>query len=507
MSIPEVALGATDPFDESSEDKELVLAFKRGEDGSYQAIYGRYSPRVRGICRRLLVNDQDAEEAQQETFMKVFTGLAQFNGRYHLGAWVGKIATNVCLDHLRSKDRRPVDSADQSTLMDLSDSSSEGAEDTFMKGDERQRVREVIAGLAPMHRAALALREFEGMSYADIAVALGMSEPQVKALLHRARKSFKKHWGHGLAIFLPWRLIARIRRFSNHYDAPPHLADAAASTANIASSCSAALQQCGTFVADKAAGAFTALIVGTAAVAAAVGPNSQPARAEPTPARPVITSAAHEKEEPPHQGGSKSSRKAAVKDVEAAVPDDAGNEAEPDTAPTPPPSEPTSEAPAEESPQEKPPTSGDSTATTGPAAIGTAFGWESEQPTPRYQSTTYSTSLECAAQRLTHSIDTLISDGAFSYRTIFRFEVSSSSARLEFTVFKDGREWRYSAWGAQPVVTWSPDGLEIAGDYGLLFGQKAEDAKLPGSGHFDAALTLDCAAQTVVTEGATFTAE
>lgn len=218
-----IAIGSELP---PTEDKELVLAFKRGEDGSYQAIYERYSPRVSGICRRMLNQSQDAEEAQQETFMRVYTSLPKFNGRYQLGAWVSRIATNVCLDHIRSKGRKPADCASHEMLVDLSAAADEnGPEEELLRSDERQKVREVLATLSPTHRAALALREFEGMSYDDIAVALNMTEPQVKALIHRARRAFKKQWAPGLAALLPWRLISKVRRFSSHYDAPPQISE------------------------------------------------------------------------------------------------------------------------------------------------------------------------------------------------------------------------------------------------------------------------------------------
>lgn len=496
--------GSDDPSDAVAEDKELVLAFKRGEDGSYQAIYERYSPRVQGICRRLLKQTHDAEEAQQETFMKIFTGLPHFNGRYQLGAWVGKIATNVCLDHIRSKWRRPVDSTDQTDLIDISDGSADGPEDAFMKGDERQRVREVLTGLAPTHRAALALREFEGMSYSDIGVALGMSEPQVKALIHRARKSFKKQWGSGFAFLLPWRLIARIRRFSSHYDAPSQLTDAAASTANFASSCSAALQQCGAFVTDKAAGAFTALIVGTAAVGVAVAPAPQARPERRVPVEIVRREPQRDAQRAPAPKEKAQSNKKTTEPAPAAA------EPQPQREPAPP----TEEEPQESS-ESVPPTEKGGTAqppvTSAPAPLYTYFGWDRGQPIPRAQATGQSTKLDCAARTLNHRVETLISDGAFSYRAVFEFVVAPANPRVGFTLWKDNVEYRYASWGNAPTTSWSSSGsqtyLEITGEYGALYGSDTKNGNLPSSGHFDATLTLDCAARSVVTESGVFTAE
>src|SRR5438105_11267094 len=87
-------------------ERELVIAFKAGERQAYSQIYERSLPVVEHICRRLLKNPDDAKEATQETMLKVLQGLPRFNGRYLLQAWVARIATNVCLDALRSKARR-----------------------------------------------------------------------------------------------------------------------------------------------------------------------------------------------------------------------------------------------------------------------------------------------------------------------------------------------------------------------------------------------------------------
>lgn len=490
----------------TTEDRELVLAFKRGEDGSYQAIYDRYHGRVRGICSRLLNNPSDADEAKQETFMRVYTGLGSFNGRYQLGAWVSRIATNVCLDQLRSKKRHPADSVDHDTLISLQEPSDEDSpEQLFIDADDRKKVRSVLASLSPMHRAAIALREFEGMSYADIALALGMTEPQVKALIHRARKSFRRSWMQaGLAAFLPWRTIARIRRawepaIGGHHS----IADAAAtSTVQFSNACSTIIQQCGQFVTEKVAPIATAVIFGGAAVAT----NMLPADRAPEPKERFVAAVVAESDDPQRSNAPKKSpaRKPEKKKehpVVTAAP-------EPAAAPAPPAEEPEPDpepAPSEDTDGARP--DDDKPAPAGPAPVGTLFGWDRGSAIPKTSSTTYSTKLDCTKQTFTHSIDTWISDGSFSYRAIFNFYVSGATGRIDFHVWANGSEVRYASWGAQPVVTWSADSLAITGEYGPLYGQDPSSAKLPTSGRFDASLTLDCAAQAVVTEGARFTAE
>src|ERR687895_89011 len=98
------------------EERALALAFKRGERGAYEQIHERYEARVLSVCKRMLGDPDDAQEAAQEAFLRIYQGLPRFNGRYRLGALAVRIATNVCLDQLRSRARRPSDPAPMEIL-------------------------------------------------------------------------------------------------------------------------------------------------------------------------------------------------------------------------------------------------------------------------------------------------------------------------------------------------------------------------------------------------------
>ncbi|MEA2498481.1 MAG: polymerase sigma-70 factor, subfamily [Actinomycetota bacterium] len=174
---------------EPDDDREMVLAFQAGDELVYEQIYLRHADRVRHICRRILGNGQDAEEAAQESFLRAYVGLGRFNGQYQLGAWLARIAANVCFDQLRLRGRTV-----QTT--ELGDDANavvaiKGLEKTV---EEQMAIGETMKEMPPLHRKALFLRAVEGLSHNEIADHLDMSSPQVKALLHRARASFKKVW-------------------------------------------------------------------------------------------------------------------------------------------------------------------------------------------------------------------------------------------------------------------------------------------------------------------------
>lgn len=191
------------------DDRELVIAFKAGDPHAYDEMYRRYSGRVGGVCRRMLTNREDAQEAVQETFLKAYLALPEFNGNYRLGAWLGRIASNVCVDLLRARARAanvvPLQ-AEASAL-----AVEEGPEETVVGGGPE--VAEKIGDLQPLHARALVLRGVEGLSHREIAGRLSMTPAQVKALLHRARRSFKRGWdeakGWALAPLVAFRAASR----------------------------------------------------------------------------------------------------------------------------------------------------------------------------------------------------------------------------------------------------------------------------------------------------------
>ncbi|HET7482069.1 MAG TPA: RNA polymerase sigma factor [Actinomycetota bacterium] len=170
-------------------DRDLVLAYKAGRRGAYDEMYRRHRRRVASICYRLLHNPQDAEEATQETFLRAYQALARFNGQFQLGAWLARIATNVCVDQLRSRARTNLvalpSTDDAAGVQDSPEAEVVG---------EYPRLDVAIDDISPLHARALTMRAVDGLSHVEMADRLEMSAPQVKALLHRARHSLRRAW-------------------------------------------------------------------------------------------------------------------------------------------------------------------------------------------------------------------------------------------------------------------------------------------------------------------------
>jgi RNA polymerase sigma-70 factor (ECF subfamily) len=199
------------------DDRMLVLDFQAGhEDEAYHEIYRRYAGLARHVAFRILADRDVAEEVVQETMLRVYQGLPRFNGRYLLQPWVARIATNVSLDVLRARQRRPqLSDRSLAELVDEIAWDDEDLDDTIDRILERDEVRAVLAELPDHHREALVQREFDGRSHEEIAANLGMTAPQAKALIHRAKGSFRRAWEgdrRGLAAWLPWYLLPNLFR-------------------------------------------------------------------------------------------------------------------------------------------------------------------------------------------------------------------------------------------------------------------------------------------------------
>ena len=198
----------------SSLDRVLVTAFQAGDDHAFDEIFKRYHQRVASVCSRMLRSPQDVEEATQETFLKAYQALGRFNGNYYLGAWLARIATNVCVDHLRSKSRSNLVALPE----DQDDISVEPGPEDLVVG-AHPRLERAIQDIQPLHASALALRAVEGLSHQEIAGRLRMTPTQVKALLHRARgslrRAFDKAEGWALAPLFGFRHLFNERTTSD----------------------------------------------------------------------------------------------------------------------------------------------------------------------------------------------------------------------------------------------------------------------------------------------------
>lgn len=182
------------------DDVGLIMAYLDGDAAAFDTLFRRYHDRVRSICLRYIGEEAGAEDLVQETFFNVIRALGRVGEGFNFGAWVHRIAVNICQDELRRRNRRaahadPAGGDPEERMLRMPDRDRQGnPEDALEMSHIRQLVWQVAKKLPERQRMVLTLRELQGLSYASIAHVMGISDAAVETLLHRARKRFKDEY-------------------------------------------------------------------------------------------------------------------------------------------------------------------------------------------------------------------------------------------------------------------------------------------------------------------------
>jgi RNA polymerase sigma factor (sigma-70 family) len=175
-------ISVTGPLLRVRSDEQLVALFRAGNDAAFSVIHDRYRQRLFAYARQMLDGSrQDAEDALQDVFLRAYSSLRASDRPLSLRAWLYRVAHNRCIDHLR----RPMPPA-----IDLLETSRRPLHDPIADAERREDLRRLVQDvrrLPEQQRSALLMREIDGLSYAELGAALGVSLPAVKSLLVRAR--------------------------------------------------------------------------------------------------------------------------------------------------------------------------------------------------------------------------------------------------------------------------------------------------------------------------------
>jgi RNA polymerase sigma-70 factor (ECF subfamily) len=178
-----------------AEDTSLVQETLAGNHASFQLLVERYESRLFALVRHYTRNQAEVEDLVQETFLKAYARLSSFQHESSFYTWIYRIAVNTVLDALKRKGRSPVQEVEDPELVMTSRSPQERvmAPDARLEREEIARItREALDELPEIFRTVLVLREFEEMTYQDIADLLGISIGTVESRLFRARARFKE---------------------------------------------------------------------------------------------------------------------------------------------------------------------------------------------------------------------------------------------------------------------------------------------------------------------------
>ncbi len=185
---------------EPSDETQMLAGLRQGDSALSEQFVRRYGGRMLAVARRLMQNEEDAQECVQEAFLQAFRHLHTFEERASLSTWLHRIVVNVALNKLRTRSRRseePLDDwqaqFDQNGVR-LAPISEDllPVETLLSKQETRNRVRQAIDALPETHRLVLILRDIEGQTTEETAQQLELTPSNVKTRFHRARAALKK---------------------------------------------------------------------------------------------------------------------------------------------------------------------------------------------------------------------------------------------------------------------------------------------------------------------------
>lgn len=161
----------------------------------FTVLHTEYYPKITAYLKRL-VGEAEAEDAAQETFVKISRSLGSFRGESSLSTWIYRIATNTAMDHLRKPSSRLVLHDENSELEgddDTGPADDSPLHDTLLiRKDMHDCIRGIVDSLPGDYRIVLLLSEFEGLTNAEISGILAISLDTTKIRLHRARTKLRK---------------------------------------------------------------------------------------------------------------------------------------------------------------------------------------------------------------------------------------------------------------------------------------------------------------------------
>ncbi|MEP7050957.1 MAG: sigma-70 family RNA polymerase sigma factor [Pseudomonadota bacterium] len=182
---------------EAEQDRALIELAQKGDKLAFKKLVQRHQRRAFAIALGLLRDEHDARDVVQEAFLRVHRGLDSFHGGSSFFTWLYRIVTNLSIDLMRKPARRDAE-LDESRDIDEADipllSRIEGADplDAIRRTEIRNKLEAALAALPVYHRGVIVMREVEGMSYEEMAEAMGVSKGTIMSRLFHARQKLQR---------------------------------------------------------------------------------------------------------------------------------------------------------------------------------------------------------------------------------------------------------------------------------------------------------------------------
>lgn len=179
--------------DSRETDEQLVVKVQKGDKRSFDLLVLKYQHRLLALVRRFVKDPTEAEDVAQEAFIKAYRAIGSFRGDSAFYTWLYRIGVNTAKNALESRKRRPGSDVDVHEVEDYAFADNlridENPESLLASADLHRVVEETLASLPEDLRRALTLREFDGLSYEDIASIMDCPIGTVRSRIFRAREA------------------------------------------------------------------------------------------------------------------------------------------------------------------------------------------------------------------------------------------------------------------------------------------------------------------------------
>jgi RNA polymerase sigma-70 factor (ECF subfamily) len=188
---------------EAAEDRVLIEAAQGGDRGAFRSLVERHQRRAFSIAFGLVRDENDARDIVQEAFLRVYRGLDTFEGSSSFFTWLYRIVTNLSIDLIRKPGRKAAAFDESRASGEAGDEERasmpmmarvDGADpvDVMRRKEIAGRIRSALEALPPYHRDVILLREIEGLSYEEMAEAMGVSKGTIMSRLFHARQKLQR---------------------------------------------------------------------------------------------------------------------------------------------------------------------------------------------------------------------------------------------------------------------------------------------------------------------------
>jgi RNA polymerase sigma-70 factor (ECF subfamily) len=174
------------------EETEMISRCQRGDQEALKEIFDKYNKKVYRIAYGVVRQREEALDIVQEVFIKLFHSIKNFKGKSHFYTYLYRMVMNTAIDHARKTGKQIISSLDQEGSFQPSDDLEKGPERILLQKELEERVKLAMDKLPAEQRAALIFRDVEGLSYQEMAEAMGCSIGTVMSRLHYGRKRIQE---------------------------------------------------------------------------------------------------------------------------------------------------------------------------------------------------------------------------------------------------------------------------------------------------------------------------